>query len=523
MRKLYLLITLLLCFLIPDSATAQFWVAAKAVPDSAFTLEQYKRHENGSVFTTIDGNRYAIMLGGRSGAGKVDSKRPVLYNYDTNKMTMGDNADDQYHHFQAAIWRDSIIVVGMSFDNGYPNEVPQTELWLYYIRSETWVLASTVPAARMRGSAQCVVYQDTAYFFNGLTDGHKSGWVNQVDKFDLVNSVWDTLAPSPRARDHAVALRDGSTVYLVGGRRSAVGFGGLHAFPVLEIDVYDILTDTWSTLPAAANLPSLRAGHQAVLTTNVAGSKQINIWGGEIGGDALISGIGLDLTFNTWSTLPDMIEKTHGSAIVPLNNDTLILVSGRDFGDEHLVSDSFYVQLYYGTPTLLPLSWEQTSIDRTAEGKLAFSWVVDAPADGEFEIQEMGASGTWKTIGRTGRQVGQSAYQWIWEESSAMNEGYYRIHLKMRDGTESYSSTLAVTKRYQLADVPSVITDQDRTVRFLYGQVSSASLYTLDGRVLMNVEAPYQMSIPADLSAGKYLLTVRSMSGAQENYQITVR
>ncbi|MDP5170498.1 MAG: hypothetical protein NWR72_09640, partial [Bacteroidia bacterium] len=203
-------------------------------------------------------------------------------------------------------WRDSIIVVGMSFDNGYPNEIPQTHLHLYYIRSQTWVQLDTVPTARARGSAQCVVVNDTAYFFNGLTDGHKSGWVNYTDKYDLVNGVWDTLAPSPHARDHAVALLDGDNVYMVGGRRSATGNGGLNAFPVYEIDVYNIPTDTWTTLPAPANLPELRGGHQAAMQVNTIGNKQINMWGGEIDGTALITGIGIDLNTYAWHTLPDL-------------------------------------------------------------------------------------------------------------------------------------------------------------------------------------------------------------------------
>lgn len=520
MKKFILLTIVLFTFFLPHQGFGQFWVSKSAIPDSTFNLDRYKRHENGSIYASIDGNRYAIMLGGRSGAGKPDSKRPVLYNFDTNMMTMGENADDQYHHFQAAIWRDSIIVVGMSFDNGYPNEVPQTELWLYYIKSETWVLASTVPAARMRGSAQCVVYNDTAYFFNGLTNGHISGWVNWSDKYDLANGVWDTLAPSPRARDHSFAILDGTSVYLAGGRQSATGNPGLHAFPVLEVDVYDIPTDTWSTLPAAANLPGLRAGHQAAMQVNTAGHKQLNIWGGEIDGAALITGIGLDLTTLTWNTLPDLEIETHGTSIVPINGDTLVMISGRDFLAEHLVSDSFYVQVYYGTPTLLPLEWMQTEIVRDESGRLQLSWNIFAPEHGTFVIQQMEAGGKWRNIGRAGADPDKAFYSWEYEESNASTTGIFRVHLKMQDGTHSYSPSIEVGPRYQLASVPGPITRTNREIRFLYGQTQSAAIYTLQGQLVASISTPVSWEVPGNLASGRYLLKVTGTNGETQSYKL---
>ncbi len=520
MKKLAFLTVLLFSFLLPQSSFGQFWVSKSAVPDSAFILEQYKRHENGSIYAEIDGNRYAIMLGGRSGAGKNDSKRPVLYNFDTNMMSMGENADDQYHHFQAAVWRDSIIVVGMSFDNGYPNEVPQTELWLYYIKSETWVLASTVPVDRMRGSAQCVVLNDTAYFFNGLTNGHISGWVNWSDKYDLANGVWDTLAPSPHPRDHSFAILDGTSVYLAGGRRSAFGNGGLSTFPVLEIDVYDIPTDTWSTLPVSANLPGTRAGHQAAMQVNTAGHKQLNIWGGEIAGAALITGIGLDLTLLTWNTLPDLEIETHGTAIVPINGDTLVMISGRDYADEHLVSDSFYVQVYYGTPTLLPLDWMHTEIVRDDAGILQLSWNIFAPENGTFVIQQMEAGGKWREIGKVGADSEKAFYSWRYEESNASTKGIFRVHLTMQDGTHSFSPSIEVGPRYQLADIQNPITRSSRQIRFLYGQTESASIYTLQGQLMASIQTPVSWDVPENLAAGRYLLKVKGINGEVQSYKL---
>jgi hypothetical protein len=68
---------ILLLFLIPN-ANAQFWVPCYATPDSGFNLAHYSRHECGAVTAHIDGHRLAILLGGRSGSGQPDKKRPIL-------------------------------------------------------------------------------------------------------------------------------------------------------------------------------------------------------------------------------------------------------------------------------------------------------------------------------------------------------------------------------------------------------------------------------------------------------------
>ncbi|MDP5170499.1 MAG: hypothetical protein NWR72_09645, partial [Bacteroidia bacterium] len=89
---------LFLFSLSPIPTQAQFWTSCHAVPDSSFDLAQYSRHECGAVYANIDGQRLAIVIGGRAGAGKVDKKRPIIYDVDANTLTMGGNADDQYHH-----------------------------------------------------------------------------------------------------------------------------------------------------------------------------------------------------------------------------------------------------------------------------------------------------------------------------------------------------------------------------------------------------------------------------------------
>lgn len=212
----------------------------------------------------------------------------------------------------------------MGLTGAYPGEVPVPSLYLYHAKTNTWEVKTTIPTSRQRGSAQSVVVGDWVYFFNGITQGHLSGWVDQADRYNLATNTWQVLLPTPRARDHAVALPLDDKIYLVGGRRSNYGAqGGLHGLPVFETDVFDLTTQTWSTLPASANIPSLRAGLLGVAQTNSEGNPQLNIWGGEYNGGTHSSGLGLDLASNTWFNLPSLLTTLHATQLVKISEDTL--------------------------------------------------------------------------------------------------------------------------------------------------------------------------------------------------------
>lgn len=504
-----IILSFFLFFSLIPASQAQFWVPCYATPDSSYNLTHYSRHECGAVTANIDGHRMAILLGGRSGSGQPDKKRPVIYDFDANSLTMGQTINKQLHHFQAAVWRDSIVVVGMSFDLGYPNEVPHSHLYYYYIRSNTWVTGDTVPTARARGSAQCVVVDDTAYFFSGLTNGHKSGWVTWVDKYDLVNGVWDTLSPAPRARDHAVALLEGDNIYLVGGRRSNAGGAGLHAYPVAEIDVYHLPTDTWSTLPVSANLPDTRGGLQAVMSTNTALNPQINLWGGELNADTHITGLGLDLVTNTWNTLPDLVAPVHASAICPISADTLVMMAGavrlpNNSSPEYVISDSFYVQVYYGTPTLLPIPWLAAGVEEE-NGQLHFSWQVNVPGPGRFAIQRETGQGQWQNLGFAAAQENNSLYEWVFSAQFS-GEQRYRIHLQLQDGTQSFSPDLSLSVVNSLDIYPNPVSLRSPSVMIPAGQVEKLELFSVNGQLLDVAIRPVEWTLPTSISPGTYLL-----------------
>src|SRR5690606_11629317 len=63
-----------------------------------------------------------------------------------------------------------------------------------------------------------------------------------------------------------------------GGRRSSAATGEVFQLTVPEVDVFDFATQRWTTLPAAANLPTPRAG-----TTTAVLNGELIVIGGESG------------------------------------------------------------------------------------------------------------------------------------------------------------------------------------------------------------------------------------------------
>ncbi|MDW3651610.1 MAG: kelch repeat-containing protein [Bacteroidia bacterium] len=294
----------------------------------------FQKHECGVV---IVGDTI-LLVGGRG------SKRALIYNPQTNHVSTGSDGPIEFHHFQA-VEKDGIAYLGMGMTGGYPNETPIANLYTYDVRNDSWNLESAIPPARVRGSAQAILIGDWIYYFNGLTVGHQSGHVNMTDRYNVVTKQWEVLANSPRARDHSIALYYNNKVYLVGGRRSKVNHGGLHSDMVSEIDVYDIPSDSWTTLGTL--IPTDRAAPMAAFLINTAGNVQLNVWGGEYAGGTYALGEGLDLVSESWETIDPLTGTTHASQIVRVSVDTLYLIGGAiNGGNNRPITDPAYVQRF---------------------------------------------------------------------------------------------------------------------------------------------------------------------------------
>ncbi len=279
--------------------------------------EHIPRHENSMVQA---GDKF-YLFGGRE-----DAIRMNIYDYQTNSWTLAaSNAPHYFNHFQAIAYDGLIWVIGAFMDNDFPNELPADHVYMYDPVGDVWIQGPAVPVGRKRGAAGVVVYGDKFYVVAGSNDGHDGGYIPWFDEFDPQTGTWTSLADAPHARDHFHATVVGDKLYVAGGRETGGGVDNDLFAPVIpEVDVYDFITQTWSTLPASSNLPAPRAAG-ATITFN----GKVVLMGGEAPDStaALKNVDALDVTTGTWSSLADMNHARHGTQAI-VSGDGIWISSG---------------------------------------------------------------------------------------------------------------------------------------------------------------------------------------------------
>ncbi|MEN8788311.1 MAG: malectin domain-containing carbohydrate-binding protein, partial [Flavobacteriaceae bacterium] len=276
------------------------------------------------------GDKFYLM-GGRESARTLD-----IYDYTSNTWTsLVDSAPVEFNHYQATEYQGLIWVIGAFKDNAFPNEIPADYIWAFDPANQEWIQGPEIPQARKRGSAGLVVYNDKFYIVAGNNDGHDGGYVAWFDEYDPATGVWTTLADAPRARDHFHAIVIGDNLYAAGGRLSG-GAEGVFKPVISEVDVFNFTSGTWSTLPSSDNLPTPR-GAPAVANFN----GKLVVMGGEVENelvygvntnDALTITEEYDPSTGTWTRLPDMNFKRHGTQAIVSGNGVHILAGSPNKG-----------------------------------------------------------------------------------------------------------------------------------------------------------------------------------------------
>ena len=212
------------------------------------------RHE--CAFVEVDGLFY--LLGGR-GIKPID-----IYNFDKNQWTQGASPPIEIHHFQALDYKGNIYIFG-AMTGKYPHEKPLDRVLIYKPKKNKWFWGDSIPISRRRGSVGVVLKGNNAYLLCGITDGHWSGHVSWLDKYDFETGKWTILKDAPRPRDHFQAAIYKDQIYCVGGRNSSAKTKETFSLTIPEVDVYNITNNTWSTLPYSLNLPTQRAGASTLI------------------------------------------------------------------------------------------------------------------------------------------------------------------------------------------------------------------------------------------------------------------
>lgn len=243
------------------SLTAGRW---ELLPESELPTQ---RHE-GAYLRVGD---LFYIVGGR-GTRATEAFDPV-----TGVWRTGAPPPMQLHHFQAVEYDGKIYVIG-AMTGGYPAEPPVPSIYIYDPVANQWSVGPAIPEGRHRGGAGVVVHEGLIYLISGITNGHTDGHVPWMDVFDPRTGTWRQLADAPRPRDHFQAAVINGRIYAAGGRRSSFATGQTFELTVPEVDVYDLATGQWSTLPPAANIPTPRAGASVVVLQG-----QLIVIGGESG------------------------------------------------------------------------------------------------------------------------------------------------------------------------------------------------------------------------------------------------
>lgn len=265
-----------------------------------------------SALAEVQGKLY--LLGSR-GIKPVDE-----FNINANAWKALAKPPLELHHFQAITIKNEIWVLG-AFTGNYPHEVPVDHIYIFNPNTNTWRMGPAVPKDRLRGAAGVTLYKNKIYLVGGETDGHWDGNVAWLDEYNLKTNTWRSLPDAPHARDHISVQILSDKLYVAGGRRTNAKTNNVINIKEAAVDVYDIKTNSWSTLPASSNFPTLRAGSSAIKYKN-----QLILMGGESDTQVPAHSEVESLNINTlkWTSLPKLNQGRHGTGAVIIKNKIYI-------------------------------------------------------------------------------------------------------------------------------------------------------------------------------------------------------
>lgn len=268
------------------------------------------RHE--AAFVGVGDKFY--LLGGR---GILPTS---IYDTNTETWTEGAKPPIELHHFQPIVYENKIYIIA-ALTGGYPAETPTERVYIYDPATDSWEEGAEIPEERRRGSTGNVLNGNEVLISCGIKNGHIGDHKNWLDSYNLVTEEWMVLPDAPRARDHFQAVLTDNKVYMLAGRNSNAPENPF-SNTIDEVDVYDIETQTWSTLEN--NLPTERAGNMALLF-----GSEILVVGGE--SDTQLAAHSeveaLNIATKTWSLYPSLNRGRHGSGVIEFEGK-LYTVSG---------------------------------------------------------------------------------------------------------------------------------------------------------------------------------------------------
>ncbi|MBA3884193.1 MAG: choice-of-anchor D domain-containing protein [Acidobacteria bacterium] len=300
----------------PSSSTGTWQGLA---PSSIKRHEIAYVHHNGKFYLTGD-------------RGRLENE---VYDPVTNTWGFAAPLPAEFHHAQGVELNGLIYYLG-GLVGPYPDHVTDA-VHIFNPTANAWSSGTPMLPGRARGGGGTAAYDGKLYVAGGLQDeagsntGHLGVSVSLFDVYDPVAGTWTPLPDMPRARDHFHAAVVGSKFYAIGGRKG--GESGFFNAVIAPVDVYDLVTNTWSTLPASLNIPTPRAGTAVAVL-----GPEIVVFGGEGNGNAYNNVEAFNTVTGSWRTLTPMPTARHGIQAAVCNGGVYIAGGGLTQGGGSLTN-----------------------------------------------------------------------------------------------------------------------------------------------------------------------------------------
>ena len=176
---------------------------------------------------------------------------------------------------------------------GRPTALVGTRLERYTVATDTWTTMTAMPTAR--AASTVAVIGNALYVMGGRAADGPCGVpaLATVERYDIDTDTWSLVSPLPAARSDFAAVAVGGKIYVFGGCDGALRLN--------NVDVYNPVTDTWSTAPT-----DLPGGPRFVLQAGRIGNLVYVIGGGNAAG--VVTGLVevYNTVRDTWSTAAPM-------------------------------------------------------------------------------------------------------------------------------------------------------------------------------------------------------------------------
>ena len=225
-----------------------------------------------------------------------------------------------HHGAAAAIGKKFYLFGGFRLpDTGNSGWYPEDRAWVYDTETQDWSELPAMPTPR--GAQAAVAVGNKIYVIGGaktpsgidLPDGLKPDSPVEIlgttEMLDTETNAWTALKPMTLPRNHHdIAYLDGK-LYAIGGTVGSC-FPTGWASNVAMNEVYDIVTDTWST---STPMPSARSGIGAAVIDGkiyvIGGEGWVDEWGG-----VFRTNEAYDSKSNKWVEEAPMPTARHGFA-----------------------------------------------------------------------------------------------------------------------------------------------------------------------------------------------------------------